>query len=226
MSRPWIGRSSICFMSTVEPIALLVSSTRGAAPPFTSTISLIVPTFSVALMSVVCAASETTSSYTCVWKPALVTVNLYFPSGRLTKVCVPWPWVSPLRTSFVAKSRSSSCAACTTLPLGSRTVTVTVPSEPCCAQPNGMVSVNRRAAAKAPSKPDEILRDICPPTAQTGFTHCRNSTHITHDENVQQPSAHYGPAQARPGNTTPRVTKQTFSRLLDFVYFIHYGCQS
>src|SRR5260370_4930467 len=207
MSRPWIGRSSICFMSTVEPIALLVSSTRGAAPPFTSTISLIVPTFSVALMSVVCAASETTSSYTCVWKPVLVTVNLYFPSGRLTKVCVPWPWVSPLRTSFVAKSRSSSCAACTTLPLGSRTVTFTLPSEPCCAQPNGMVNANRRVVAKAPSKPDEILRDICPPPAQTGFTYCRNSTHIAPDEHINEPTPHAAPPQPLPRNTLPHLPK-------------------
>src|ERR1035438_5850953 len=136
-SRFWRGKSSICFRSTVVPIALVVVSTNGAAPPLTSTVWLMEPTWSVAEMSVVWAACTTTSVNTCVWKPLFETVSLYFPRERLTKVCVPFSCVSPLLPSFVVRSRSSSCAPWTTLPVESRTVTVTVPSEPCWAQING-----------------------------------------------------------------------------------------
>src|SRR5580700_1320545 len=85
-------------------------------------------------MSVVWAACTTTSSYTWLSKPGFVTFRLYFPSDKLTNAYVPPPCVSALRKSLVVRSRSSSCAPCTTSPLGSMTVTVTVPSEPCCAQ--------------------------------------------------------------------------------------------
>src|ERR1700722_6802775 len=169
-SRFCSGRSSICLKSTVVPIALVVVSTNGAVPPLTSTVSFVVPTTSLAEMSVVWAACTITSVNTCVWKPAFDTVSLYFPRERFTKVWVPCSWVSALRTSFVVRSRSSSCAPCTTLPLGSSTVNVTVPSEPCCAHVAGALNVNKTSAIAKLRRLHEYLQDISPPSEGTMFS--------------------------------------------------------
>src|SRR5437879_5842478 len=67
---------------------------------------------------------------------------------------------------FVARSRSSSCAPGTTLPLGSRTVTVTVPSDPCCANALGRArNTVRRIAANGRNAEIMDLRDIVNPPA-------------------------------------------------------------
>src|SRR5438552_17716966 len=69
-------------------------------------------------------------------------------------------------TMFVARSRNSSCAPGTTLPLGSRTVTVTAPSDPCCANALGRArNKARRVAANGRNTETADLRDIVNPPA-------------------------------------------------------------
>src|SRR6266496_6107729 len=87
----------------------------------------------------------------------------YLPSDRLTNVNVPESWVSPRRVLLVARSTNSNFAPGTILPEGSRTVTVTVPSEPCCAREAGteMIQLTRASVTKRVEAAD--LRDIRPP---------------------------------------------------------------
>src|SRR5215469_17066345 len=130
-------------MSITLPISFEVVSMRGAAAAVTSTVSAKAPMLRVAEISVVFVACTITVSKTCALNPSFDTLNLYVPSGRLTNAYVPVAWVSAVIALLVPKLRSSKCAPGTILPLGSRTVTVTVPSV-CCAQAQGR-AINRTA---------------------------------------------------------------------------------
>ncbi len=84
MFRPARGRSSICLMSTVVLMALVVPSTSGVTPE-TWTTSSSAPTFNVALTSVV-RADCTSTSKVCVENPWRDTASLYWPKLRFTNV--------------------------------------------------------------------------------------------------------------------------------------------
>src|SRR5215469_1051272 len=160
-----MGRSSICFRSITLPIADEVVSIRGAAAAVTSTVSAKAPTVRVAVTSVVFVACTMTVSKTCDLKPSLETLRRYVPSERLTNVYVPAAWVSAVLAVLVAKSRNSRCAPGTTLPLGSNTVTVTVPSEPCWAQAQGRARNRTAKRHEANVIRREDTRDIRLPPA-------------------------------------------------------------
>src|SRR4051794_20244335 len=129
------------------PIAFELVSMSGSAAAVTSTVSVNAPTVNVALTSVVFVACTSTASNTCDLKPCFETASLYVPNGKLTNVWVPEDDVSPLRITLVPMSRSSTCAPGTTLPLGSRTVTDTVPSDPCCEKASGTERIRDRTVA-------------------------------------------------------------------------------
>src|SRR5580692_1911011 len=186
------------------------------------------PTLSVAEMSVVCAACTMTSVNTSAWKPVFFTVSRYFPRERFTKVCVPFSCVSAFRKSFVATSRSSSWAPCTTLPLGSTMLTVTVPSEPFCGQLPGTAPSASTISRIVRTPPNTLREDtgniFVLPTAPKRLL--RDLVRRT--------------AQSRPENVTPIIQRRSpLNRIsltrgsnvasvypwLDFVYFMRSVCQ-
>src|SRR5439155_19198379 len=102
-----------------------------------------------------------------------------------------WPFL----TTLVARSVNSSSAPCTTLPLGSRTVTATVPSDPCCASAVGATQTKlKRLAAIGRYNENADLRDIHPPPAKS-----RSS--VSHEEKTS----------ARDEKTRRQTVRHTFS---------------
>src|SRR5215469_15086257 len=204
-------------MSITLPISFEVVSMRGAAAAVTSTVSAKAPMLRVAEISVVFVACTITVSKTCALNPSFDTLNLYVPSGRLTNAYVPVAWVSAVIALLVPKLRSSKCAPGTILPLGSRTVTVTVPSV-CCAHAQGR-AINRTAKRhEAKRIRIEDTRDIRLPPANE----------VQHTKQTVRPPISTSSGNTREGHTSRFPAENTTGNVfswLDFVYFIRSGCQ-